>query len=553
MAILLLILGIVLFLAAYTTYGSWLAKKWGIDPGRPTPAHTMRDGVDYDPTHPRVLLGHHFSSIAGAGPITGPILASVFGWLPVYLWIVLGSIFVGGVHDFSAIFASVRHKAKSIGEVISENIGKRARILFNLFAWLTLILVVAAFADICASTFKYDPATPDNLDGARSGTISMLFIVLAILFGVITRKFSLPGKASVPLGIIGIVLFIAIGYIFPVMKFSQTVWTYILLVYIFIASVLPVWFLLQPRDYLSSFLLYAMLIGGIIGLFATNPDVTMPAFTSFIPSDGNYLFPILFVTVACGAISGFHSLVSSGTTSKQIDNEKDMKLIGYGAMLIEGMVAVLALLSVACYGKPFEGATPVQVFANGISTMMASFGLPKNIGMVFVVLAFASFALTSLDTATRIARYMLQELSDSAKGILKKLLGNKYSATIISILAALGLLQYGYTKIWPIFGSVNQLLGALALTAVSVWLLRRKRNTVYTAVPAVFMICVALSALIILMLQNFSTGNMVIGILSLLTFLLAVGLIIEAILAVSREKRSATASSEDHSAQQTAG
>lgn len=262
MAILLLILGIVLFLAAYLTYGSWLAKKWGIDPGRPTPAHTMRDGIDYDPTHPRVLLGHHFSSIAGAGPITGPILASVFGWLPVYLWIVLGSIFIGGVHDFSALFASVRHKGRSIGEIISENIGKRARILFNLFAWLTLILVVAAFTDICASTFAHNPAVPDNLDNARSGTISMLFIILAILFGVINRKFSLSGKVSVPLGIIGLVIFIAIGYIFPVLKFSQTVWTYILLVYIFLASVLPVWFLLQPRDYLCSFLLYAMLIEG---------------------------------------------------------------------------------------------------------------------------------------------------------------------------------------------------------------------------------------------------------------------------------------------------
>jgi carbon starvation protein len=550
MAILLLLIGIILFIAAYATYGSWLAKKWGIDPSKPTPAHTMKDGVDYDPTHPRVLLGHHFSSIAGAGPITGPILAAAFGWLPVYLWIVLGSIFVGGVHDFSALFASVRHKAKSIGEIISVNIGKRARILFNVFAWLTLILVVAAFTDICASTFAHNPETPDVLNGARSGTISILFILLAIIFGATTRKFNISAKASVPMGIIGLAIFIAIGYIFPVLKFSQTTWTYIMLVYIFLASVLPVWFLLQPRDYLCSFLLYAMLIGGVVGLFVSNPTISMPAFTSFMPSSGNPLFPLLFVTVACGAISGFHSLVSSGTSSKQIDNEKDTKLIGYGAMLIEGLVAVLALLAIACFGKPSDNATPVQIFANGVSSMMSSFGIPKDFGMVFVVLAFASFALTSLDTATRIARYMLQELADSVPG-LKKIIGNKYAATIISILAAWGLLQYGYTKIWPIFGSVNQLLGALALTAVSVWLLKRKKKSLYTGIPAVFMICVALSALIILMVQNLQAGNMVIGILALLIALLAVALIVEAILAVSKQRKSASA--DDESAEEAAG
>ncbi|NLW03149.1 MAG: carbon starvation protein A [Clostridiaceae bacterium] len=548
MAILLLFIGLVLFIAAYATYGSMLAKKWGIDPSKPTPAHTMKDGVDYDPTSTRVLLGHHFSSIAGAGPITGPILAAVFGWLPVYLWIVLGSIFVGGVHDYGALFASVRHKAKSIGEIISVNIGKRARILFNVFAWLTLILVVAAFTDICASTFAHNPETPDVLNGARSGTISILFILLAIIFGATTRKFNISAKASVPMGIIGLAIFIAIGYIFPVLKFSQTTWTYIMLVYIFLASVLPVWFLLQPRDYLCSFLLYAMLIGGVVGLFVSNPTISMPAFTSFMPSSGNPLFPLLFVTVACGAISGFHSLVSSGTTAKQIDNEKDIKPVGYGAMLIEGMVAVLALLAIACYGKPFENATPVQTFANGVSSMIAGFGIPKDFGMVFVVLAFASFALTSLDTATRIARYMLQELGDSVPA-LKKIIGNKYVATVISILAAWGLLQYGYTKIWPIFGSVNQLLGALALTAISVWLLKRKKKSIYTAIPAVFMICVALSALVILMVQNLKAGNMVIGVLSLLIALLAVGLIIEAILAVSKQRKGEASPAEDDSAE----
>lgn len=544
MAIILLILGIILFIAAYATYGAFLAKKWGIDPQQPTPAHTMKDGVDYDPTDTKVLLGHHFSSIAGAGPITGPILAAVFGWLPVYLWIVLGSIFVGGVHDYGALFASVRHKAKSIGEVISENIGKRARILFNSFAWLALILVVAAFTDICASTFAHNPDTPEVLNGARSGTISILFVVLAMLFGFVTRRFNLKSKLSIPIGIAGLALFIALGYIFPILKFSQTAWTYIMLVYIFIASVLPVWFLLQPRDYLCSFLLYAMLAGGVVGLFVSSPSVQMPAFTSFVPAQGSYLFPILFVTVACGAISGFHSLVSSGTTSKQISNERDIRPVGYGAMLIEGLVAVLALLAIACFGKPSDNATPVQTFANGIASMMKSFGIPFDFGMVFVVLAFASFALTSLDTATRIARYMLQELAEAVPG-LRKVIGNKYVATLISILAAWGLLQYGYTKIWPVFGSVNQLLGALALIAVSVWLLKRKKKTAFTAIPAIFMVCVSLSALIILMLQNFNSGNYVIGILSLLISLLAVALVVEAIMSIGKLRKSVAAGDDE--------
>jgi carbon starvation protein len=544
MAIILLILGIILFIAAYATYGAFLAKKWGIDPQQPTPAHTMKDGVDYDPTDTKVLLGHHFSSIAGAGPITGPILAAVFGWLPVYLWIVLGSIFVGGVHDYGALFASVRHKAKSIGEVISENIGKRARILFNSFAWLALILVVAAFTDICASTFAHNPDTPEVLNGARSGTISILFVVLAMLFGFVTRRFNLKSKLSIPIGIAGLALFIALGYIFPILKFSQTAWTYIMLVYIFIASVLPVWFLLQPRDYLCSFLLYAMLAGGVVGLFVSSPSVQMPAFTSFVPAQGSYLFPILFVTVACGAISGFHSLVSSGTTSKQISNERDIRPVGYGAMLIEGLVAVLALLAIACFGKPSDNATPVQTFANGIASMMKSFGIPFDFGMAFVVLAFASFALTSLDTATRIARYMLQELAEAVPG-LRKVIGNKYVATLISILAAWGLLQYGYTKIWPVFGSVNQLLGALALIAVSVWLLKRKKKTAFTAIPAIFMVCVSLSALIILMLQNFNSGNYVIGILSLLISLLAVALVVEAIMSIGKLRKSVAAGDDE--------
>jgi carbon starvation protein len=393
---------------------------------------------------------------------------------------------------------------------------------------------VAAFTDICASTFAFNAQKPEVLDGARSGTISILFIILAVLYGLISKRLNLSVLYSTIIGIVGLAAFIALGYFFPVLQFDKTAWQYIMLGYIFLASVLPVWFLLQPRDYLCSFLLYAMLAGGIIGLFFANPAISMPAFTSFMPKEGSYLFPILFVTVACGAISGFHSLVSSGTTSKQVSSEKHIRFIGYGAMLIEGAVAIIALLAIACFGVPFDKATPVQIFANGVSSMMNSFGLPKDFGIVFVVLAFASFALTSLDTATRIARYMLQELSDVVPSFLKKILANKYAATIISIAAAWGLLQYGYTKIWPVFGSVNQLLGALALIAVSVWLLKTKKKSIYTLIPAIFMVCVALSAVVILMLQNFKQGNAVIGTISVVLIILAVALIIEAVLNIIR-------------------
>lgn len=543
-SLVLIILGIILFLIAYATYGSYLAKQWGIDPSRKTPAHTLRDDIDYCPANAKVLLGHHFSSIAGAGPISGPIQAAIFGWLPVYLWIVLGSIFVGGVHDWGSLFASIRHDGKSIGEIIRTNLGEKGKKLFNIFAWLTLVLVVAAFTDICAGTFAYDAAKPEVLTGARAGTASVLFIFLAMAFGFFVYRKNANLAVSTVVGVALLFFCIYIGYQFPFLKLSKTGWQVILIIYIFCASVLPVWMLLQPRDYLCSFLLYAMLIGAVVGIFILRPSIAIPATTSFVVGSGakaQYLFPILFITVACGAISGFHSLVGSGTTSKQLNTEKDSKLVGYGGMLIEGLVAIVALISVAYVAKA-EG-TPAQIFAAGVAAFMNSFGLPVAIGKVFVILAFSAFALTSLDTATRIGRYVFQEFFPEKKDGTKSPFANMYVSTAVTIGASVILITYGYLNIWPIFGSANQLLAGLSLLAISAWFIKTGKKSWMTMIPMVFMFCVTLTALLILMKNFFTGGKILLGILAVLLFVLAVDLIITStkVLSGKSEKKSINA------------
>lgn len=525
MSSLLLILGaVIVFLVAYVTYGAWLAKEWGIDVNRKTPAHTKYDNVDYVPADAKVLLGHHFSSIAGAGPITGPILASVFGWLPVYLWIVIGSIFVGGVHDFGSLFASIRHEGKSIGEIIRNTLGTKGKKLFNIFAWATLILVVAAFTDICASTFAYDPK---NLTGAQAGTASVLFIFLAMLFGFFVYRKGAKLSLATVVGVALLFFCIWIGYEYPFVQLTKMGWNILLIIYISLASILPVWILLQPRDYLCSFLLYAMLAGGIIGIFITHPSMEIPAFVGFTVKNQT-LFPFLFVTVACGAVSGFHALVGSGTSSKQLNKEPDAKFVGYGAMLIEGVVAVIALIAVGYVAKA-EG-TPANIFANGLSYFMNSFGLPVEIGKVFVILAFSAFALTSLDTATRIGRYIFQEFFDEASEGAKKVGQNIYVSTIVTVAASCLILVYGYSKIWPIFGSANQLLAALALLALTSWLVSMGKKTTMVLIPMVLMFCVTLSALVLLIKQYIfgATTNYILGLFAIVLFVLAIVLLIEA-------------------------
>lgn len=520
-AFILLLIGLVAFFIAYISYGSFLAKKWGIDPGKKTPAHTLTDGRDYVPTDAKVLLGHHFSSIAGAGPITGPIIAMMFGWLPVYLWIVLGCIFFGGVHDYGSLLASLRHEGKSIGEVIRSNVGQKGKIMFTLYAFVTICLVVAAFLDITASTFSVEKgaisaAIADDTmalnvrQSAASGTASMLFIVLALLFGFMVYRKGVNVAISTVIGVVLLALVVILADRFPFLALTKFHWQVILTIYIICASLMPVWILLQPRDYLSSFLLYAMVIGGIVGLVVSRPSMAAPAFTSINPSAGNYLFPILFISVACGAISGFHALVSSGTSAKQLNSEKDAKLVGYGAMLIEGIVAIVALLSVAAVANNGSGA-PAERFAFGVATFMNSFGLPMGFGRTFVTLAFASFALTSLDSATRIGRYLLQELGEytTASGQVKKtIFTNPYLATGITVGISLLFTAYGYTRIWPIFGSANQLLAGLSLLAVAAWIKnRQKRNSWETIIPLVFMFTVTLSALCLVVYNNIKAAT----------------------------------------------
>lgn len=528
-SLVLLIICVAILLCGYIFYGRWLCKKWGVGESKEeTPAHTLEDGVDYVPAKAPVLMGHHFSSIAGAGPITGPIGAAIFGWLPVALWILVGGIFFGGVHDFGALFASIRHKGQSIGEVISANMSRRAKRLFIIFSYLTLILVVAAFASIVASTFGAVYDESGALDMAKSATpasvamISVLFILIAIVFGFLVYRRNVPmGIASV-VGILAIVLIMAIGMNWHPVYLSSKTWMWIVGVYIAIASVTPVWILLQPRDYLSSFLLYAMLAVAVFGVIFAHPtfDASFPAFTGFAVDNGNgiqYLFPVLFTTVACGAISGFHSLVSSGTTSKQLDKEKDAKPIAYGGMLLECVLAVLTLCAVG-YAYKWNAANPdkalvgaTAIFGGGIAHMIDDV-IPGSYKVLnsLLVLTYSAFCLTSLDTATRLARFMFQEFwlepgqtVKDVKGGFKKVMVNPYFATILTVVLGILLGMTGYGKIWGLFGAANQLLAGIGLLAVATWLGNIGRSNKMFLAPMAFMIVVTICSLALTVKNQF--------------------------------------------------
>ena len=528
----LIIVGIVIFIIAYRTYGTYLSNSWGVDNNRETPAHTKNDGIDYIPTKAPVLLGHHFSSIAGAGPIMGPIQASIFGWVPVMLWILIGGIFFGGVHDYGSLFASIRHDGKSIGEIIGTNMGKKGKRLFSIFAWLTLLLIIAAFTNITANTFVSVPS---------AATSSLLFIPLAIIFGVLVYRKNVPLGVSTILGVILLFICVWLGMTFPLIL-SKTAWIIILLAYIFVASVVPVWILLQPRDYLSSFLLYALVIGAIVGIFITHPSLQLEPFVGF-NVDGTPLFPMLFVTIACGAISGFHSLVGSGTTSKQLDKEKDAKLIGYGGMLIECIVAIVAIITAGYISKGklselLGAGGPVNVFSNGIGNFMNSFGIPVGVGTSFAALAVSTFAMTSLDTSTRLGRFIFQEyFEDFKKKDTNSFLTNRYVSTTITVVLA-GILAFkGWDAIWPLFGSANQLLAALSLMAIAVWLTNTGKNRKMLSIPMVFMFAVTLTALVLLVKNNIANGQPVLVVFAVLLFILAIVLLVEGIKKLSKSKK----------------
>lgn len=526
-AALLLIVGVVILAIGYVTYGKWLAEQWGVDGKRVTPAHELEDGNDYVPAKAPVLMGHHFSSIAGAGPINGPIQAAVFGWVPVMLWVLIGGIFFGAVHDFGALFASVRNKGQSIGEVIATSIGTRAKKLFIIFSYLTLILVVAAFASIVANTFKatYDEAGALDLvasaANARTAMISILFIVIAIIFGVMVYRRNASLVVSTVVGVAAIVACMAIGYNWHPLYLNGNVWMVIVGIYIAIASVTPVWILLQPRDYLSSFLLYGMMIVAVVGILGAHPTLEIPAFTGFVDtaeygvgSSLGSLFPALFVTIACGAISGFHSLVGSGTTAKQLDKETDARPIAYGGMLIECALALISLCAVGYIWKEYVPGgitTPTAVFATGISRMCATIPFlagAEDVIYSMLILAVSAFCLTSLDTATRLARYMFQEFwlepgqtYKDATGF-KKTLTNPYVATIITVVLGIALGMTGYAKIWALFGAANQLLAALGLLAVAAWLGKMGKNNKMFLFPMAFMLVVTIVSLIQTIITN---------------------------------------------------
>lgn len=562
-SLVLLIVSIAVLVCGYIFYGGWLCRQWGVGEQKgETPAHSMEDGVDYVPAKAPVLMGHHFSSIAGAGPITGPIGAAMFGWLPVTLWILVGGIFFGGVHDFGALFASIRHKGQSIGEVISANMSRRAKRLFIIFSYLTLILVVAAFASIVASTFGAVYDESGALDMAKSATpasvamISVLFILIAIVFGFLVYRRNAPMSVASVVGVLAIVLIMAIGMNWHPIYLSANTWMWIVGVYIAIASVTPVWILLQPRDYLSSFLLYAMLAVAVFGVIFAHPsfDATFPAFSGFAVDNGNgiqYLFPVLFTTVACGAISGFHSLVSSGTTSKQLDKETDAKPIAYGGMLLECVLAVLTLCAVG-YAYKWNAANPdnalvgaTAIFGGGIAHMINDV-IPGSYGILnsLLVLTYSAFCLTSLDTATRLARFMFQEFwlepGQTVKDVndgFKKLMVNPYFATVLTVVLGILLGMTGYGKIWGLFGAANQLLAGIGLLAVATWLGNIGRNNKMFLAPMAFMIVVTICSLALTVKNQIgliSAGDADWGpyaqvILGLLLIVLAIVLVIEGI------------------------
>ena len=507
----LLLICVAVLALGYHFYGGWLCKQWGVgDDSNPTPAHSMRDGVDYVPAKAPVLMGHHFSSIAGAGPINGPIQAAIFGWVPVLLWIIIGGIFFGAVQDFSALFASVRHKGKSLGEVIEENISHKSKVCFTVFAWLVLILVVAAFADIVAGTFAGFTVSADGemVKNAANGSVavaSLLFIPLAVGFGFLNRKNINLGVSTI-VGVALLAFCIFVGLKCPIFV-SKNVWLFVVFIYIFIASVAPVWILLQPRDYLNSFLLYFMMIAAAIGIIFTNPTVQLQPFTGW-NINGQTLFPFLFITVACGAVSGFHSLIGSGTTSKQLNSEKDAKMIGYGSMLIECALAVIALIAVGYLtsdGAYAQIGTPPVVFATAISTFFAEMGMGEmavSTMKTIILLAISAFALTSLDTATRLGRFLFQELFATNKNGQKNILSNMYVATFITIACSALLTIAGYQKIWALFGACNQLVSVPAFLAVACWLKKIGRNNKMFYFPMFFMLAATLSTLVLTFKNN---------------------------------------------------
>lgn len=530
--LLLLGLSALILVVAYLFYGRYLVKTWGIDPKATTPAVAKEDGTDFVPTNKWSVFAHQFSSIAGAGPVTGPVMAMMFGWLPAFLWVIVGGVFFGAVQDFGALYASVKTEGKSMGQIIEKYIGRKGKKLFFLFCWIFTLIVIAAFADMVAGTFNGISADGAKLaPNASAASISILYVFVAMAFGLFLKKVKLEGLPKVILGIALIIAMLALGIMFPVYA-TKTTWIYVVFVYIFFASVTPMWLLKTPRDYLTTFLFIGMIVAAVIGVFVSNPTITTPAFVGFKSASGSYIFPTLFVTIACGAVSGFHSLVSSETSSKLVENEKDMLQVGYGSMLLESLLAILVIVIVGALPNLkasgvldstlanmalADTATPFTKFSACVTGLVAQLGLPQSWGLCIMTMFVSALALTSLDAVARISRMSFQEFFEVEEGQepsgLVKVLTNKYVSTIISLVCGYLLSLGGYVNIWPLFGSANQLLAAMVLISLAVFLKVTGRKGFMLYIPMVLMFIVTMTALVQaiygIVMKLFVTGGFV--------------------------------------------
>ena len=551
--LLLLGLSALILVVAYLFYGRYLVKTWGIDPKATTPAVAKEDGTDFVPTNKWSVFAHQFSSIAGAGPVTGPVMALMFGWLPAFLWVIVGGVFFGAVQDFGALYASVKTEGKSMGQIIEKYIGRKGKKLFFLFCWIFTLIVIAAFADMVAGTFNGISADGAKLaPNASAASISILYVFVAMAFGLFLKKVKLEGLPKVILGIALIIAMLALGIMFPVYA-TKTTWIYVVFVYIFFASVTPMWLLKTPRDYLTTFLFIGMIVAAVIGVFVSNPTITTPAFVGFKSASGSYIFPTLFVTIACGAVSGFHSLVSSETSSKLVENEKDMLQVGYGSMLLESLLAILVIVIVGALPNLkasgvldstlanmalADTATPFTKFSAGVTGLVAQLGLPQSWGLCIMTMFVSALALTSLDAVARISRMSFQEFFEVEEGQepsgLVKVLTNKYVSTIISLVCGYLLSLGGYVNIWPLFGSANQLLAAMVLISLAVFLKVTGRKGFMLYIPMVLMFIVTMTALVQaiygIVMKLFVTGGFVLMVdglqLVVAILLVALGLMI---------------------------
>lgn len=551
--LLLLGLSALILVVAYLFYGRYLVKTWGIDPKATTPAVAKEDGTDFVPTNKWSVFAHQFSSIAGAGPVTGPVMAMMFGWLPAFLWVIVGGVFFGAVQDFGALYASVKTEGKSMGQIIEKYIGRKGKKLFFLFCWIFTLIVIAAFADMVAGTFNGISADGAKLaPNASAASISILYVFVAMAFGLFLKKVKLEGLPKVILGIALIIAMLALGIMFPVYA-TKTTWIYVVFVYIFFASVTPMWLLKTPRDYLTTFLFIGMIVAAVIGVFVSNPTITTPAFIGFKSASGSYIFPTLFVTIACGAVSGFHSLVSSETSSKLVENEKDMLQVGYGSMLLESLLAILVIVIVGALPNLkasgvldstlanmalADTATPFTKFSAGVTGLVAQLGLPQSWGLCIMTMFVSALALTSLDAVARISRMSFQEFFEVEEGQepsgLVKVLTNKYVSTITSLVCGYLLSLGGYVNIWPLFGSANQLLAAMVLISLAVFLKVTGRKGFMLYIPMVLMFIVTMTALVQaiygIVMKLFVTGGFVLMVdglqLVVAILLVALGLMI---------------------------